>query len=226
MSQLWKLSPSDFAFLWQDCRRCFYLKVVKGIQRPTTLLPKIFTRIDAQMKQFFTAKRTGDILTTLPEGTVECSDAWVDSVPISVGAHKSQFFIRGKLDTVLKLDDASYAIIDFKTSERKSEHHSLYGRQLNAYALALENAVPGRLLLKPVTRLGLVVYEPKIFKANTYGKASLAGSMTWIEIPRNDSQFLNFIGEVLDVLERAAPPERSPSCKWCAYRDISRRTTY
>lgn len=38
----WKLSPSDFAFLWEECKRCFYLKVVNGIQRPPLIMPKIF----------------------------------------------------------------------------------------------------------------------------------------------------------------------------------------
>jgi len=30
-----KLSPSDFAFLWEQCKRCFYLKVVHGIRQPS-----------------------------------------------------------------------------------------------------------------------------------------------------------------------------------------------
>jgi len=226
MGQIWKLNPSDFAFLWEECRRCFYLKVVKGFQRPPALMPKIFSRIDGLMKEFFAGKRTRDVLTTLPEGTVECGDAWVESTPISVKGHKSQFFIRGKLDTVLRLDNASYAIIDFKTSEAKPAHSSLYARQLNAYALGVENAVPGKLRFKPATRLGLVVYEPKIFSATPQGRASLDGSMTWIDIPRNDAQFLNFISEVLDLLERGAPPTGSPLCQWCAYRAKSRRTGF
>ena len=25
----WGLSPSDFAFLWDDCPRCFYMKVAR-----------------------------------------------------------------------------------------------------------------------------------------------------------------------------------------------------
>jgi len=226
MGQIWKLNPSDFAFLWEECRRCFYLKVVKGFQRPPALMPKIFSRIDSLMKEFFSGKRTRDVLPTLPEGIVECSDAWVESIPFSVTGHKSQFFIRGKLDTVLRLDNASYAIIDFKTSETKSAHNLLYARQLNAYALGTENAVPGKLLFKPVTRLGLVVYEPKIFSIAPRGKGSLEGSMTWIDIPRNDRQFLDFISEVLDLLERAAPPPSSPRCQWCDYRAESRRTRF
>ena len=187
-------------------------------------MPKIFTAIDLQMKEFFAGQRTRDLLASLPAGRVEGGDKWVESVPLSAGSHQSQFFIRGKLDTVLKLDDGSYAVIDFKTSETKSEHLPLYARQLNAYALSLENAAPGKFVLKPVTRLGLVVYEPEIFKAEPQGGASLEGSMTWIEISRQDEEFLQFMDEVLDVLDQTAPPVGSPGCEWCAYRDASRRT--
>ncbi len=29
-----KLSPGDLTFLWDECPRCFYLKVIMGINRP------------------------------------------------------------------------------------------------------------------------------------------------------------------------------------------------
>jgi hypothetical protein len=222
--RVWRLNPSDFAFLWEECKRCFYLKVLKDFQRPRTPMPKIFMNIDSQMKQFFAGKRTEDLLMCLPSGVVEYGEKWVESTPIALPGRASMCFIRGKLDTVLKLDDGSYAIVDFKTSERKSEHIPLYGRQLHAYAIALENAAPRRLGLKPVTRMGLLVFEPEAFSNDTRGVASFAGSMNWIEIPRNDGEFQAFLGEVLDVLEQASPPGGSPSCEWCNYRDIGRRT--
>jgi hypothetical protein len=53
-----KLTPSDFAFLWEECKRCFYLKVVHGFQRPFGAFPKIFTIIDAQMKNYYSDMRT------------------------------------------------------------------------------------------------------------------------------------------------------------------------
>jgi hypothetical protein len=33
-----KLAPSDLTFLLNDCKRCFYLKVMKNIRRPSTPL--------------------------------------------------------------------------------------------------------------------------------------------------------------------------------------------
>lgn len=132
MANVWKLSPSDFAFLWEECRRCFYLKVARGFQRPRSIMPKIFTNIDSQMKQFFAGKRTEKILPRLPAGVVEYGDKWVESIPFKPDSQCSKCFIRGKVDTILKLDDGSYAVIDFKTAETRSEHIPLYARQLSS----------------------------------------------------------------------------------------------
>ena len=49
----WILNPSDFAFLWEECKRCFYLKIVSGFRRPGGPMPKIFNIIDEQMKTHF-----------------------------------------------------------------------------------------------------------------------------------------------------------------------------
>jgi len=56
-----KLSPSDLTFLWDECPRCFYLKVVLGINRPPTAFPKIFGRIDLLMKRLFSGADTADL---------------------------------------------------------------------------------------------------------------------------------------------------------------------
>lgn len=223
-NRTWTLSPSDFAFLWEECKRCFYLKVVSGFRRPGGPMPKIFNIIDAQMKVHFTGKRTTDVLPALPAGTLDPSGSWVQSTPLTIPRHASTCVIRGKLDSIVKFDDGTYAVIDFKTSETKAEHVPLYGRQLHSYALALENAAPGNLALRPISKLGLVVFEPRTFSGTYHTPASLTGGLGWIEAPRNDAAFFEFLAEVLDVLEQATPPGGSPFCEWCQYRDTSRRT--
>src|SRR2546430_1740204 len=110
-----RLSPSDFAFLWEECKRCFYLKVVKGFRRPSSPMPKIFTNIDLQMKECFAGKRTTLAVPTLPGGVFEYSEKWVQSTPIVVPGHTSQCVLRGKFDNAIKFDDGSYGLDDFKT---------------------------------------------------------------------------------------------------------------
>jgi len=109
-------------------------------------------------------------------------------------------------------------------SARNSEHIPLYARQLHAYACALEQAAQGRLALNPVRRLGLLVYEPDAFERQPAGACSLSGSLSWMEIPRENGGFMDFLEEVLEVLEQPAPPTGSASCPWCAHRDTARRT--
>jgi len=67
-TQNWKLSPSDFAFLWEECRRCFYLKGVEGFRRPSTPWPKIFTATEQLMKKCFSGKQTEEVLPAVPGG--------------------------------------------------------------------------------------------------------------------------------------------------------------
>jgi hypothetical protein len=220
----WTLSPSDFAFLWEECKRCYYLKITRHFRRPRSVMPKIFTTIDAKMKKYFSAKGTDSISPLLPTGVIDTNVSWVQSVPLSIPGHTSTCTIKGKLDTVLRFDGGTYAVVDFKTSETRSRHIPLYSRQLHAYALALENAAPEKLSLSPVIKLGLVVFDPRTFSRGNDGSASLVGPLKWIEISRDDPTFLIFLQDVLDVLERPVPPEASPNCEWCQYRDRGRST--
>lgn len=220
----WKLSPSDFAFLWEECKRCFYLKVASNFPRPRSIMAAIFKVIDREMSAYFNGKRLEKIIPGVPPGVVQYGERWVESTPISFPGKKSTCFIRGKFDTVVKFDDGSYGVIDFKTSKRRSEHIALYSRQLHAYAYALENPSPGQFSVKPISKLGLLVYEPDKFSVEKADSAILSGGISWIEIPRDDKAFLEFLEEVVSVLELPAPPGGSPSCECCRYRDASRRT--
>jgi hypothetical protein len=219
----WVLNPSDFAFLWKECKRCFYLKVAADFRRPRGVMPRIFTIIDALMKERYSGRRTTDVMPFLPPGVLDPSVSWVQSVPLSVPSHTSTCTIRGKLDTVVRFDDATYGVIDFKTSGIRGQNISLYSRQLHAYALALENAAPEYLSLSPVTRLGLVIFEPTKFSSEVTQSASLTGPLDWVEAPRDDSSFFGFLKDVLDILDLPTPPGASPTCEWCQYRDLGRK---
>ncbi|MFQ5874584.1 MAG: hypothetical protein ACE5JL_12395, partial [Dehalococcoidia bacterium] len=117
MATNFRLSPSDFAFLWEECKRCFYLKVAGNYDRPRTPMPSIFKRIESTMQRYFAGKSTEEFDPSLPPGVVEFGEKWVESRPISVPGHAATCYIRGKFDTVVKFEDGSYGVIDFKTTE-------------------------------------------------------------------------------------------------------------
>lgn len=223
MKKAWKLSPSDFAFLWEECPRCFYLKVVRDFQRPRTPMPKMFIKVDSLNKKYFAGRGTADVASTLPAGTIEFGDKWVESVPITVPGHDGSCYIRGKFDSAIHFENDTYGVIDFKTSESKDEHVALYSRQLHAYAYALEHAVSGKLALAPVSTLGLLCLDPVEMLDMSEAEYGYRVAPTWINCPRDDQSFLAFLGDVLDVLEEPEPPGGNPNCVWCIYRDVVRR---
>jgi CRISPR/Cas system-associated exonuclease Cas4 (RecB family) len=220
----YKLSPSDFAFIWEECKRCFYLKIVSGFSRPRSIMPSIFKVIDGEMNKELNGKRLESVVSGIQPGVVQYGEQWVESQPISIPGKNSTCFIKGRFDTVVKFDDGTYGVIDFKTSKTRLEHIPLYARQLHAYAYALENSAPGALSIKPMSKLGLLIYEPNKFSVDKINSGLLSGGVTWIEIPRNNSAFLNFLKEIITILEKPEPPEGSPTCEWCQYRGTSRRT--
>lgn len=220
----YKLSPSMLTFLWDECPRCFYLQVVRGINRPPGAFPKVFGRIDSLMKQLYAGKPTSFISDQLPAGSVSLQGKWVNSLPIQVDGAAAACYLRGAFDSVLSFDDGGYAVIDFKTSQPSASHVGFYGRQLHAYAYALQHPAPGALQLEPVTRLGLVYMDPvEIEHSAARGRVFYGGEVTWLEIPLDMPRFEQFLGGVLRVLAAPEPPPANPGCGFCAYREEARR---
>ena len=218
-----KLSPSDLTFLWDECKRCFYLKYHHGITRPAAPFPGIFGTIDRLMKEHFQGQPTTALDPTIPPGTVRFAERWVESAPVSIPDHPMQGFIRGKFDTVIAFDDGSYGIVDFKTTEPRPSHVQFYSRQLHAYAFALEHPAPKKFALFPISRLGLLVVTPHAMEVNDSGQIAYLGRVTWMEIQRDEAGFLQFLSEVLTFLEQPSPPEASANCGYCQYREHARQ---
>lgn len=226
MNQLHKLSPSDLTFLWDECPRCFYLKVAKNFYRPAMPFPKIFNQIDRLMKDFFEDLPTDAMSSDLPPGKVAFSNKWVTSNPITFPHHSVSCYIKGIFDTILQFSDGTYAVVDFKTTEPKQEQISFYSRQLHAYAYALEHQKPGSFNLNPITRMGLLCVEPTAMIRTESGRLAYEGNMTWLECPKDEQQFLEFIDSIFDVLDSPSLPESSEACKFCQYRHDARKTGY
>jgi len=217
-----RLSPSDFAFLWEGCKRCFYLKVVHGVRQPSMPMAGIFKRIESLQMKFYDGRRTEEVLPGLPPGTIRCGERGVESEPVELDGIPP-WYIYGKIDSLIEFDDKSWGILDFKTTTISPEKGKLYGRQLHAYAHSFENpAASPRILkeaapsLKPITKLGILCFEPSELMHEPVGSHTYRGAVQWIEIPRDDAAFLKFVGDTLKVLGGELPAP-SFTCDWCAY---------
>jgi hypothetical protein len=216
-NKLYKLSPSSFSFLYEGCKRCFYLDVIYGIRQPSMPLPGVFTIIAGLLKRHYDGKENKDLHDSLPGGIVSYGEKFVKSKIIELPNHKSRCFISGRFDIVTKFKDDTYGVIDFKTGSPKDEYSNLYSRQLHAYAYALENPEPGALNLSPVSKLGLLYFPPIKTRQEDIRRLLYEADIHWVEIQRNDQSFLKFIDEVLTILESDKLPKPDPDCLWCNY---------
>ena len=217
-----RLSPSDFAFLWEQCKRCFYLKVQQNIRQPSMPMAAIFKRLESLQMGFYNGKRTTEVLPSLPPGTFRCGERIVESEPGLVDG-RPEWFIYGKIDSLIEFDDGSWGILDFKTTTVSPEKGVLYGRQLHAYAYAFENPAKEPRILKqnaqglsPISKLGILCFEPLELLLEKPGRQAYKGQVEWIEIPRNPYAFLGFVSETLKVL-KGEPPAPTADCDWCSY---------
>ena len=217
----YKLSPSKFLFGYERCKRCFYLDIRKGLTQPGTF-PSIFSKYDIIHKNSTTGMRTEDICIDIPKGIFfeGPGSKTLESVDIKCEDGNAGY-ISGKGDAFLKLDDGSYAVIDFKTTAMSSDKARDYSTQLHAYKYALENNREGKPHLSPITKLGIIVFEPDIDEKMIKTSESSQGIIhktQWFEIPIDEDNFVSYVKKVVKLLSSQDIPHSVESCQFCDYR--------
>lgn len=209
---MYKLSPSDFAYLYGECKHCYYLKVRRGIWRPTGVFPAVFGAINTKLQGNMVGHDLKELSPLLPAGIVESQEKFVQSAVIP----GTGVYIYGRYDLLVRQPDGSYLFIDLKLSSPTEEKIAKYQSQLAAYVYAFAHPDKGE--PKQVNRAGLLIFYPD---AVTFagGSASLTFPPTWLEVPTDQSAFLKLISEVNTLLEGPTPPE-NPNCQWCRYRHL------
>jgi hypothetical protein len=214
---IYNLSPSDLTFLWDGCKRCFYLKVKHNIVYRGPF-PGMFGKMGDLTSNYYLGKPASEISSELPAGTVKFREKWVKSAPIGFPDMSSQSIIKGRFDAIIAFEDGSYGIIDYKTSDASEEKAAFYSRQLSAYAYALENPAPGALSISPITRLGLFIITPNRFEQLPDGELAFVTKATWMDVPRDDATFLSLLREIVSLLDEPTPPFPAEDCGLCNYR--------
>lgn len=223
----WKLSAYDLAFLWDECPRCFYLKHVRGVTRPPHLVPAAHNHLDAPASPRACGSHPAELAAAnVPaawRGLVAYEERWVQSDPLTLPGRESTVILRGRFDAAIQLDDGSFGLLALAASSPDiPETIRRYSRYLHDCALAAEFAGPRSLRLDKVSRLGLLALDPSdSTRDNTSG--ALGSASRWIDIPRDDAAFLQFLDAIIAVLEHPAPPAPSQTCDYCADQTARQR---
>lgn len=213
---MYKLSPSDFKYLYEDCKHCYWQKVRNGISLPSIGMPGVFTKMNSLLQNAIVGMDLREINKTLPAGKIQIKEGFLKSKPIPP---TDDCYISGRFDIASELDDGTYAVIDFKITDPTENKIQKFFPQLHAYKFALENPSLGP--AKKVSRMGIVTISPEeisfpgekvIFKARPQ----------WFEIMEEMDRFYTFIAEVSRLLNGPAP-EENKNCPWCYYRICTRQ---
>jgi CRISPR/Cas system-associated exonuclease Cas4 (RecB family) len=209
-SIVFKLSPSDFKYLWEECPHCFYRKVHYNIRQPSIGIPSIFTRMSSLLQVNIQNKNLQDFVPHAPSGIFILKEGYLKSKPLPSG----KSYINGRFDLLVKFADGTFGVIDVKMTDSKDEDLDKFDRQLHAYKYALENPAEGEPIF--ISKVGLLVVSPTDIKPHG-GFFYYKAKPIWKDIPINMDNFFSFIKEVENLLEGPEPPP-SQNCEWCQYK--------
>lgn len=217
MNQL-KLSPSDFAYLYEECKLCYYLKIKQGIYQPSMPMPGVFSAINTRLQGNLIGKNLKSLGDDLPEGEIINQEGWVESIIVP----GTSVFVKGKYDLLVKNPDNTHTLIDLKISQPQDDKIEKYRTQLAAYKFALENPKMGKPI--KISKVGLLIFYPDTV-AFDKGVAKVDFPSTWLEIPTDVELFLDFMKTVNKLLNGPIP-EESTECKWCQYRHVGEKISH
>lgn len=209
---LYKLSPSDFKYLWEDCKHCYYQKVRMGIPPHSGAFPAIFTHMNKLLQDSVMGKNLQEIHPDLPSGIIDFQEGFLKSQPVK-GAEDC--YLSGRFDVLVRLDDGTYTVIDFKITKPNEEQIQKFSSQLHAYKYALENPATGNPSVK-ISKMGLISISPESIEHED-GTFVFTTSPKWHPIEEDMDGFLNLIKDISTLLNGELPAE-SETCELCKYR--------
>ena len=148
-SKIYIISPSALSY---KCDHCAYLKHHFDLENRGVPVGVTQT-LDKKQKEFFETHGTKAINKELPDGKIIDPGNTTFSSIIFKDLKNREFRIRGKCDGIIRFNDGSHGIIDYKTSKFKKNHSKDYGfknedlakkikeytPQLHAYSMLYEN---------------------------------------------------------------------------------------
>lgn len=210
-----KISPSEIAFLWDRCPRCWYRKV-NGLQKPKEALPQMFRLVDQSMKLAVPAMCEAFEIPI----KATCAFEKVLSAPIPFDEHGVQIVISGKVDKATEFDDNTFGLVELKMAEASQANIAKYRPQCHAYELALRNPASGD--PREISRADMFFLQPtadlvKCRKVDSRTIFSFTGEVHHVPVEIDRAWFettiLEEMARVAGSLELPAPGE---FCDYCA----------
>ena len=216
--KMFNFSPSEFAFSFESCKRCFYDKKVNGIELKT-FFPAMFSKFDSMQKNYYHSKSSKEISDDLEEGEIISNYNKMLKSEVLYDLKERPFTMTGKIDAYIKHKD-TFTVVDFKTTAINENKINTYATQLQSYALMMEKPKEGSLKLTPIKRLGIFCFDPSnISKANDKN-CNIHMNTKWFDIPRDDGNLIKYITKIQDVLYSKEIPESGTNCGICNFRKI------
>ncbi len=210
------LSPSKLS-LMKDCQRCFWLAQRRNIKRPNGIFPSLPSGIDRIAKRYFDSFRAQQKLppelqeiggTLVPQYIIDRFRDWR-----RMRFNNGEFVFYGALDECLELD-GKLCVVDFKTkgSAELGMSKSIYTDQLSLYNfLLMQNG-------HDVHNFGYVLlYSPSSIET----KGEFRFDVTLVKIEIDSERAHALLKKALSILNCENPPEQSPECVYCPYRDAN-----
>ncbi len=217
-AEMFNFSPSEFAFGFEGCKRCYYDKKVNGIELKVPF-PGIFSKFDSLQKNFYHGKSSKTLTDNLEEGEIVGDFNKMLRSEVLYDLKDRPFTMSGKIDAYIKHKD-SFTIVDFKTTKISENKIDAYATQLQSYALMMEKPKEGSLKLTPIKRLGIFCFEPSNISKAEGNNCNIHMDTQWYDIPRDDKDLVGYITKIQDVLYSKETPESGSSCGICNFRKV------
>ena len=205
----YKLSPSKLN-LMEDCPRCFWLAVVKKIDRPSSPMASIVIKMDSIIKHYFEKYRERGQLPPIVDGKV--NGKLPHGMPKTL-YHKEneQITLMGRPDEYLEIEGGYIVPFDHKTkSKAPEETHSAYQLQLDVYSFLLK--VNG---YKTTNKAYLAYYYPDDCDIHTGMDIHCAV----VEVKTNYDRVLKLLQRANKILNGDIP-HSSKDCNFCKWKII------
>ena len=204
----YQLSPSKLNLL-EDCPRCFWLAVVKKIDRPSGPMASIAIKMDSIIKHYFNKYRELGQLPPIIDGKIK--GKLPNNMPKTLKHNEGNgIVLMGRPDEYFELEDGSIVAFDHKTKSKAPDGtHPAYQLQLDVYSYLLK--VNG---YKTTNKAFLAYYHPDDCDIHN----GMCMHCSVVEVKTSPDRVTGIVKKTQKILNGEIP-KCSDNCEFCKWVD-------